>query len=64
MSFRKASAGQTIKRGEVIGYEGATGFSTGSHLHFTVYAAQTFRVEERWYGLLPLGGSIDPLKYL
>lgn len=64
LSFRKINIGQQVKRGEVIGYEGATGFSTGSHLHFTVYAAQTFRTEQRWYGLLPLGGSVNPMNYL
>ena len=36
----KVSAGQTIKTGEVIGYSGQTGYSTGPHLHLTVYASQ------------------------
>jgi len=58
------SVGQKVARGQTIGYSGNTGFSTGPHLHFTVYAANTFSVESKWYGLLPLGGSVNPMNYL
>src|SRR5262249_16039623 len=30
------SEGENITKGDVVGYEGTTGFSTGPHLHFEV----------------------------
>jgi murein DD-endopeptidase MepM/ murein hydrolase activator NlpD len=64
LSKVRVSKGQKVEQGDLIGYMGSTGFSTGSHLHFTVYVSDTFKVEDRWYGDLPLGGTVDPLNYL
>lgn len=43
------SSGEQVSGGEVIGYVGSTGYSTGCHLHFMVYEN---------------GGTVDPMKYL
>ncbi|PZU58466.1 MAG: hypothetical protein DI547_10270 [Sphingobium sp.] len=37
MSRIVASVGQRVRRGQVIGYVGSTGLSTGPHLHYELY---------------------------
>ncbi len=37
MSRMAVRSGQTVKRGQVIGYVGSTGLSTGPHLHYEMY---------------------------
>jgi murein DD-endopeptidase MepM/ murein hydrolase activator NlpD len=44
-----AGAGEHVSRGELIGYAGTTGWSTGCHLHFMVYEN---------------GSTVDPMSWL
>ncbi len=64
LALKTVSVGEQVSQGQIIAYEGSSGFVTGPHLHFTVYSSNTFKTAERWFGLLPLGGSVNPLDYL
>jgi murein DD-endopeptidase MepM/ murein hydrolase activator NlpD len=47
LSLIHASAGQQVELGDTIGYGGMTGYATGPHLHFTVYATQGVQIMSR-----------------
>jgi murein DD-endopeptidase MepM/ murein hydrolase activator NlpD len=38
--------GQKVTTGDIVGYTGNTGFSTGPHLHFTVYVSEGVNVRK------------------
>ena len=50
LSKRLVTVGQTVAKGQLIGVEGQTGYSFGSHLHFEVRRKKD-------------GVSIDPIEY-
>ncbi len=80
LSKIKATEGQKVKQGTLIGYSGNTGHSTAPHLHLTVYATKgvngeagariTSRPSSACVGknyrmpLAPTSAYLDPLVYL
>ncbi len=49
MSKIACSAGQNVKKGQVIGYIGSTGRSTGPHLHYEILVNGTAKNPLNWY---------------
>ncbi|MCC7004926.1 peptidoglycan DD-metalloendopeptidase family protein [Candidatus Nomurabacteria bacterium] len=73
LSVISVSAGENITDGQVIGYSGSTGYATGPHLHFGVFATQGLRVAKYENSkfckgaTIPLADSrayLDPMTYL
>lgn len=65
VSVRNVAVGQLVNRGDIIGNMGSTGLSTGSHIHFMVYAPKTFTVKDsKISGTLPIGATLNPEEYL
>lgn len=73
LSVISVGAGQEVKIADIVGYSGDTGYSTGPHLHLTVYATQGVSVEQRkskvcggtyTLPIAPLNAYLNPIDYL
>jgi murein DD-endopeptidase MepM/ murein hydrolase activator NlpD len=49
----EVKTGDFVKRGQIIGYVGTTGFSTGPHLHFAFWAQEVPVNPELFFGKTP-----------
>lgn len=74
LSVVSATEGQRVLTGDVVGYSGNTGYSTGPHLHLSVYASDAVKVENRAsiscrgktlrMPIAPIEAYLDPMAYL
>lgn len=66
LSKYAVQSGQQVKRGDLIGYIGATGYATGAHLHFGAYWSASVQLKSvpPAAGLVPIGVIVEPEDYL
>lgn len=77
LSQISVSAGQAVTTGDVIGYSGMTGYATGPHLHFGVYASAGVKIttlgeyrgattpcQNASLPVSPVNGYLNPMSYL
>ncbi|MFA9261929.1 MAG: murein hydrolase activator EnvC [Undibacterium sp.] len=67
LSKVSVSKGQKLNKGQKIGEMGSTGDSTSAHLHFTVYAADSYEVVDSKSApgkKIPIGAAVNPKLYL
>lgn len=62
MSQISVSPGQSIKTGDIVGYVGNTGYSTGPHLHYTLYVSEGVQVKQfnEFKSVTGCGAALSP----
>lgn len=72
LSSISVTPGQSVATGQLLGYSGDTGYATGPHLHFTVYASAAVQFKQYTCNSGPtvkvpvaaFTGYLNPLDYL
>lgn len=62
LSHIGVNSGQSLSTGDIVGYTGNTGYSTGPHLHYTLYASDAVEVKQfnEFKAVTGCGSALSP----